>query len=74
MLAEQAAKGIYLDVPEKDWSLFSELIRKFGWRKSTLSDTQNESSNPQFVIPKTFTCSLLQKQSMLHILFLGIRI
>ena len=33
MLAEQAAKGIYLDVPEKDWSLFSELIRKFGWRK-----------------------------------------
>ena len=74
MLAEQATKGIYLDVPEKDWSLFSELIRKFGWRKSTLSDTQNESSNPQFVIPKTFTCSLLQKQSMLHILFLGIRI
>ena len=35
MLAEQATKGIYLDVPEKDWSLFSELIRKFGWRTRT---------------------------------------
>ena len=35
MLAERATKGIYLDVPEKDWSLFSELIRKFGWRTRT---------------------------------------
>lgn len=35
MLTEQVTKGIYLDVPEKDWALFNELIRKFGWRTRT---------------------------------------
>lgn len=35
MQTEQVTKGIYLDVPEKDWALFNELIRKFGWRTRT---------------------------------------
>jgi hypothetical protein len=35
MLTEQVTKGIYLDVPEKDWALFNELIRKFGWHTRT---------------------------------------
>ena len=25
-------QGVYVNVPNVDWSLFSELVRKFGWQ------------------------------------------
>ena len=28
-------QGVYVNVPAVDWSLFRELIRKFGWRAET---------------------------------------
>lgn len=28
-------QGVYLNVPAADWSLFKELIRKFGWQAET---------------------------------------
>ena len=30
-----AMQGVYLNVPMSDWSLFKELIRKFGWQSET---------------------------------------
>ena len=28
-------QGVYVSVPKADWSLFRELIRKFGWQAET---------------------------------------
>lgn len=28
-------QGVYVNVPLVDWSLFNELIRKFGWKAET---------------------------------------
>lgn len=28
-------QGVYVNVPLTDWSLFRELIRKFGWQSET---------------------------------------
>ncbi len=28
-------QGVYVNVPAMDWSLFRELIRKFGWQAET---------------------------------------
>ena len=28
-------QGVYVNVPTGDWSLFRELIRKFGWQAET---------------------------------------
>jgi len=28
-------QGVYVNVPTVDWSLFRELIRKFGWQAET---------------------------------------
>ena len=28
-------QGVYVNVPAVDWSLFRELIRKFGWKIET---------------------------------------
>jgi len=28
-------QGVYLNVPTVDWSLFKELVRKFGWQAET---------------------------------------
>lgn len=28
-------QGVYVNVPMGDWSLFNELIRKFGWKAET---------------------------------------
>ena len=28
-------QGVYVNVPAVDWSLFRELIRKFGWKAET---------------------------------------
>ena len=28
-------QGVYVNVPAVDWSLFKELVRKFGWQAET---------------------------------------
>lgn len=28
-------RGVYVNVPASDWSLFRELVRKFGWQAET---------------------------------------
>ena len=28
-------QGVYVNVPAVDWSLFKELVRKFGWQSET---------------------------------------
>ena len=28
-------QGVYVNVPTVDWSLFKELVRKFGWQAET---------------------------------------
>lgn len=30
-----AMQGVYVNVPTMDWSLFRELVRKFGWQVET---------------------------------------
>lgn len=40
-----AIQGVYVDVPMADWSLFKELIRKFGWQTRTKEDVLNQFVN-----------------------------
>ena len=35
MTATATTPGVYVNVPAVDWSLFRELIRKFGWQAET---------------------------------------
>ena len=35
MINSTTLQGIYVNVPIADWSLFRELIRKFGWQAET---------------------------------------
>ena len=35
MINSTTLQGIYVNVPVADWSLFRELIRKFGWQAET---------------------------------------
>ena len=37
MTATATIQGVYVNVPAVDWSLFRELIRKFGWHAFSLS-------------------------------------
>ena len=32
---EATLRGVYLNVPIADWSLFNELVRRFGWQSET---------------------------------------
>lgn len=32
---DAALQGVFLNVPAADWSLFEELVRKFGWQSET---------------------------------------
>ena len=32
MINSATMQGVYVNVPTVDWSLFRELIRKFGWK------------------------------------------
>lgn len=34
-IGEAASQGVFLNVPASDWSLFKELVRKFGWQSET---------------------------------------
>jgi len=35
MTNSATTQGVYVNVPAVDWSLFRELIRKFGWKAET---------------------------------------
>ena len=35
MTVPATTQGVYVNVPAVDWSLFRELIRKFGWQAET---------------------------------------
>ena len=35
MTNKSTTQGVYVNVPVVDWSLFRELIRKFGWEAET---------------------------------------
>ena len=35
MTPTASTQGVYVNVPTVDWSLFRELIRKFGWEAET---------------------------------------
>ena len=35
MTNSDTMQGVYFNVPMMDWSLFRELIRKFGWQAET---------------------------------------
>ena len=35
MASSTTIQGVYVNVPTVDWSLFRELIRKFGWQAET---------------------------------------
>ena len=35
MTGNATMQGFYVNVPSVDWSLFRELIRKFGWQAET---------------------------------------
>ena len=35
IMTATATQGVYVNVPAVDWSLFRELIRKFGWQAET---------------------------------------
>lgn len=35
MTGNATMQGVYVNVPSVDWSLFRELIRKFGWQAET---------------------------------------
>jgi len=35
MVHSVTTQGVYVNVPTVDWSLFRELIRKFGWQAET---------------------------------------
>lgn len=35
MINSPTLQGVYVNVPAADWSLFRELIRKFGWQTET---------------------------------------
>ena len=37
-----ATQGIYLNIPQADYSLLSELVRKFGWQAQTREQMLDE--------------------------------
>lgn len=49
MINKAQMQGVYVNVPAVDWSLFSELIRKFGWQAETREQLLNRfaSSRPK---------------------------
>ena len=38
MTGNATLQGVYVNVPVADWSLFRELVRKFGWKAATRED------------------------------------
>lgn len=41
MMNSTTLQGVYVNVPKADWSLFRELVRKFGWQTETREQLLN---------------------------------
>ena len=52
-------QGVYVNVPAVDWSLFRELIRKFGWQAET-----REQLLDRFVGSRPATPALTEEEIM----------
>ncbi len=52
-------QGVYVNVPAVDWSLFRELIRKFGWQAET-----REQLLDRFVGSRPATPSICEEEIM----------
>lgn len=52
-------QGVYVNVPAVDWSLFRELIRKFGWQAET-----REQLLDRFVGSRPETPALTEEEIM----------
>lgn len=52
-------QGVYVNVPTVDWSLFRELIRKFGWQAET-----REQMLDRFVSTRPSNPGLSEKEIM----------
>ena len=44
-------QGVYVNVPSSDWSLFRELIRKFGWQAETREQLLDRFANSRPTTP-----------------------
>ncbi len=44
-------QGVYVNVPAADWSLFRELIRKFGWKAETREQMLSRFVNSRSISP-----------------------
>ena len=46
---DASLQGVFLNVPADDWSLFEELVRKFGWQSETREQLMERfcSTRPQ---------------------------
>ncbi len=44
-------QGVYVNVPSADWSLFRELIRKFGWQAETREQLLDRFAGSRPTIP-----------------------
>ena len=45
-------QGVYVNVPLMDWSLFRELIKKFGWQAETREQLLDRFVNSRPVAPE----------------------
>ena len=52
-------QGVYVNVPTVDWSLFKELVRKFGWQAET-----REQLLDRFVGSRPATPALTEEEIM----------
>ena len=59
MVNNAQMQGIYVNVPAVDWSLFRELIRKFGWKAET-----REQLLDRFISSRPTTSSISEEEIM----------
>ena len=59
MASSTTIQGVYVNVPTVDWSLFRELIRKFGWQAET-----REQLLERFVKSRAKSPSLSEEEIM----------
>ena len=51
MTNNSASKGVYLNIPTADWTLFSELVKKFGWQAETKEMMLDRFINGRATVP-----------------------
>ncbi|MBQ7156190.1 MAG: hypothetical protein IJR86_00130 [Bacteroidaceae bacterium] len=59
MTGNATMQGVYVNVPSVDWSLFRELIRKFGWQAET-----REQMLDRFINSRPAKAMLSEKEIM----------